>query len=298
MKTISVVIPTYNRSNLLSRAIDSVINQTYDDFELIIVDDASTDNTRDIVNDYDDDRIRYIRHNINKGGGAARNTGISSTNGEYIAFLDSDDEWKPKKLEKQISHLTKISNDYVGTYCGVEDRWESNNKLSNIFGGSRDKKSRSGGDELIREILLKNLDIGGSSTLLIKKQAITQINGFDPYLQRYQDFDFLMRLLKIGKIKYFEEKLVVKYRTSKPNPEIIESSTKVFLDKFSDEVSSAENDGYDVLTRYYFPLSNYYLKSGNLEKSIQYLKRCNIQSVSKRDYVRVVYSLLYGLGIK
>ncbi|NJN86713.1 MAG: glycosyltransferase family 2 protein [Leptolyngbyaceae cyanobacterium SL_7_1] len=95
---VSVIIPTYNRADLLSRAIDSVLNQTLTNLELIIVDDGSTDNTAEVVNSFNDSRIRYIPLGKNCGGGYARNHGIHLATGEFIAFLDSDDVWLPEKL--------------------------------------------------------------------------------------------------------------------------------------------------------------------------------------------------------
>jgi len=108
--TVSVIIPTYNRAHLVGRSIQSVINQTYQDFEIIVVDDGSTDNTEDIIKEFQkkDKRIKHIKHNKNKGGSAARNTGIRAARGEYIAFLDSDDEWMPTKLEKQTSYFNHL----------------------------------------------------------------------------------------------------------------------------------------------------------------------------------------------
>ena len=106
MPTVSIIIPTYNREQLLGRAIKSVLAQTYQDFELIIVDDGSTDNTERLVKSFNSEKTRYIRHRKNKGPAAARNTGIRSAKGDYIAFQDSDDEWMPEKLEKQMRAFT------------------------------------------------------------------------------------------------------------------------------------------------------------------------------------------------
>jgi glycosyltransferase involved in cell wall biosynthesis len=89
---VTVIIPTYNRARLLGRAIDSVLAQIFTDFELIIVDDGSVDNTRQLVLGYADQRIRYLRHERNQGANAARNTGVRAATGKYVAFLDSDDE--------------------------------------------------------------------------------------------------------------------------------------------------------------------------------------------------------------
>ena len=98
--TVSAIIPTYNRANIVIRAIQSVLNQTYQNFELLVIDDGSQDNTEEIVTGIHDNRIKYIRHEKNKGVAAARNTGIEAAKGEFIAFLDSDDEWLPNKLKR------------------------------------------------------------------------------------------------------------------------------------------------------------------------------------------------------
>jgi len=96
---ISVIMPTYNRARTLKRAIDSVLAQTYSDIELIVVDDCSTDNTKDIVDKYSDERLRYVRLKKNSGACVARNVGIEKAKGEYIAFQDSDDYWEKEKIE-------------------------------------------------------------------------------------------------------------------------------------------------------------------------------------------------------
>ncbi len=99
---VSVIIPTYNRAKTIERAINSVLNQTFSELELIVVDDCSTDSTAEIIKKYRDDRLIYIKHDKNRGEGGARNTGIRNSRAKYIAFLDSDDEWFPNKLVKQI----------------------------------------------------------------------------------------------------------------------------------------------------------------------------------------------------
>ena len=102
MAEVSIIIPTYNRANKLSGSVQSVLDQTYTDFKLIIVDDASTDDTEKIVSMIDDDRIQYHRLETNKGAAGARNEGVRLADSEWIAFHDSDDKWLPGKLEKQM----------------------------------------------------------------------------------------------------------------------------------------------------------------------------------------------------
>lgn len=116
--TVSVILPTYNRAHLVGRAIQSVLDQMYQDFEIIVVDDGSGDNTEEIINGFTDTRIRYVKHQKNKGGSAARNTGIKLAKGKYIAFQDSDDEWLPDKLEKQMKAFKKASDEVGVVYTG------------------------------------------------------------------------------------------------------------------------------------------------------------------------------------
>ena len=101
---VSIILPTYNRAGLISAALDSLLRQTYQKWECIIIDDGSTDDTVDVLKTYDDPRIVYV-YQENRGVSAARNTGISRCKGDMIALLDSDDEWLPKKLEKQLSYM-------------------------------------------------------------------------------------------------------------------------------------------------------------------------------------------------
>jgi glycosyltransferase involved in cell wall biosynthesis len=130
--TVSVIIPTYNRAHLIGRAIQSVLKQTYQDFEVIVVDDGSIDNTEEVVKKIQENRVYYYKHDKNKGGSAARNTGISLAKGEYIAFQDSDDEWLPEKLEKQIGVFNNQTKNVGVVYTGFY-RIEGNNKTYTII---------------------------------------------------------------------------------------------------------------------------------------------------------------------
>src|SRR5262245_24547581 len=102
MPLVTVVIPTHNRAGRVRSAIESVLHQTYADFEIVVVDDASEDGTENTVRGVLDPRVRYIRHAVARGDAAARNTGIRNSTGEYVAFLDDDDEWLPEKLRFQV----------------------------------------------------------------------------------------------------------------------------------------------------------------------------------------------------
>lgn len=193
---ISVVIPTYNRANFIDRAIKSVLRQTYQNLELIIVDDASIDNTVKVVKKNSDKRIKYIRHEKNKGAPAARNTGINLASGEYIAFLDSDDKWMLDKLNKQIQKFEKISNDYGVVYGGYAYVLEGDENNSSI------NHPRFKGD--IFSNLLKHCYVG-SPTPLVKKECFHKVGGFDEKLPSCQDWDMWLRISRYYKFDYIPD---------------------------------------------------------------------------------------------
>ena len=199
MPTVSIIIPTYNRASLLSRAINSVLSQTFSDFEIIVVDDYSKDNTKAIIEGLNDPRVRYIYHERNRGAAAARNTGIRLSKGEYIAFLDSDDEWLPEKLDKQISKF-RASHHKVGVvYSGLSII--SGEKVINEY-----IPSKRG--NIYRDQLFEDHVIGGGSTIMVRKECLTEIGGFDENLPARQDYDLSLRLSKFYEFEFIAESLV------------------------------------------------------------------------------------------
>lgn len=272
MVTISVIIPTYNRSDVISRAIESVLTQTFPDFELLIIDDCSTDNTKQIVNRFDDPRVCYFRHDMNQGGSAARNTGIDHAEGDYIAFLDSDDEWFPRKLERQVNYLESLPEEWVAVYC----KWEG--KRNGYFGKIRglmsryfsDKVGAKGGEELIPHILTMTFPIGGASTLLVKRETVEAMGGFDESFQRHQDWEFLIRLLQHGKLGCVSKELFRKYSTGAPDPTSLEETKQQFFEKFSYLIQRYEDEGYRIMARHQLVLARKYYQSGNFHQGNKY----------------------------
>ncbi|MDN5870838.1 MAG: glycosyltransferase [Nitrococcus sp.] len=199
---VSVIIPTYNRAHVLGRAIHSVLAQTYEGLELIVVDDASTDNTQGLVERIKDSRVRYLRHDHNKGGGAARNTGIAAAQGEYIAFQDSDDEWLVEKLERQVSLLQTTGSAVAGVYCGYIRR--AGDRVSYLPGPQcRDRKV-----SLVTKLLCLYCPIG-TQTLLLKRKPLIEVGCFDERLRRRQDGELLLRLSLTYELEVVDEPLVV-----------------------------------------------------------------------------------------
>lgn len=133
MELVSVIMPTYNCGRFIREAIDSVLAQTYQSWELLIVDDGSTDDTQAIVGSYTDERIRYMRNERNTGGALTRNRALREAKGRYIAFLDADDVWLPEKLEKQIAFMA--DNNYAFTYHNYTEIDEQSKPLGVLVSG-------------------------------------------------------------------------------------------------------------------------------------------------------------------
>ncbi len=181
---VSIIIPTYNRSSFLQRAITSILNQTFDDFELIIVDDCSIDDTERVVADMNDDRIKYMKLESNIGAAAARNIGIKSARGQYIAFLDSDDEYLHNKLELQINKFQETPGNVGIIYSGYYIIYESDSYHEVVLPEYKGN---------LFDILLKHNRIG-SSTPLVRKECFDSCGLFDESLPSCQDWDMWLRI--------------------------------------------------------------------------------------------------------
>ena len=196
---VSVVIPTFNRINLLERAVNSVIRQTKNAFEIIVIDDGSDDNSSEMVKQKFGSVILVRQENY--GVSAARNRGIEISKGDWIALLDSDDEWKPNKLEKQINALSEDPDCF---FCHTNETWIRNGVRVNQ--GKRHKKY--GG--YIFDKCLDICRISPSSTLF-KKNILEHVGWFDTQLPVCEDYDLWLRITADYKILFVDEPLIIKY---------------------------------------------------------------------------------------
>lgn len=202
--TVSIVLPTYNRAVVLDRSIRSVLEQTYTDFELIVVDDDSTDDTEEVVEGYDDPRVRYLEHDYNQGAAAARNTGIGAAYGDFIAFQDSDDEWLPRKLEKQMAVFERSPPEVGVVYSAfleVAGRGERRIPGSNPDWMDGDHHRR----------LLKYNFIT-TQAAVVRRDCFRTVGGFDEHLPRLMDWELWIRLSEPYRFEYIDEPLVRVYR--------------------------------------------------------------------------------------
>ena len=203
---ISVIVPTYNRADFVGETIESILNQTYKYFELIIIDDGSTDNTEEVIGKFKDSRIKYIKTDNWGGPARPRNTGIKKAKGEYIAFCDDDDIWLPKKLEKQI-RVFQVSNETAMLYTRF--RTIEGEIISNrIFPENGMYKSGN----MFKSIYLRNLI--ACSSVMIRRSVLDQVGLFntDPNLIAIEDADLWLRIALKYNIKCTDDLPLLIYR--------------------------------------------------------------------------------------
>ncbi|RZS98260.1 glycosyltransferase family 2 protein [Cecembia calidifontis] len=204
---VSVIIPTFQRSEFLARAIDSVLNQTYKQIEIIVVDDNDGENefrklTKElIVNSYGNKGIVYVKHEWNKGLPSARNTGINAAKGEYIAFLDDDDEWLPEKIEKQLSLFLQLPEEFGVISCG----W---NLIDSHRNHSKKEFPKVKGE--VQKVLALNY-FSPPSMVMVKRKYLERVNGFDEHFFWREDIELYYRLAFICKFEFVPEVLVNYY---------------------------------------------------------------------------------------
>jgi len=260
--TVSVIIPTYNRERLLVRSVKSVLNQTYQDFEIIIVDDASTDNTEKVVRSFNDERIRYVRHDKNKGEAAARNTGIKLARGKYIASQDSDDEWLPEKLHKQIDLIEK-SPPHVGVVYTGFWKIEQNKKTYIPFAWVKQKQAD------IHQELMKGNFIGCPVTL-IKKQCFQKAGGFDESLSNLVDWEMWLRISKHYHFSCIDEPLAIAYYDKdniSDNPYSLATALESILSKHIKDFKKNKK----LLRKYYITIGHILMSANHIIKGWHYL---------------------------
>ena len=213
---VSILLPVYNRAHTLARCLASIRAQTFTDWELIAVDDASTDGSVEVLEAAGKIRLRILRHATNRGASAARNTALAAAQGEYIALIDSDDEWLPQKLEKQLAALAAAGADGCGCeYWTVDDSVEKPVSLPAPL---------SWADEL--EI---RCELGNGTTLLAKRACLEAIGPMDEELRIYEDWDWMLRFAQRFAYTVVHEPLARVHVSGQRDPITFARSAERFL---------------------------------------------------------------------
>ena len=289
---VSVIIPTHNRAHLIGRSIQSVLNQTYQDFEIIVVDDGSTDNTREVIKEFQrkDKRIKYIKHSKNKGGSAARNTGIKTSRGEYIAFQDSDDEWFPEKLEKQMGFFKNMPAEVGIVYT---DMWRITGNIKKYLYSPEIMPK----DKIIYEQAL-DYSVGniGIQTSLIKKEVFAKAGMFDEKFPRFIDLEFFIRLSKYYYFFHINEPLVNYFDADKgisSNTKALITARKLILEKYFEDIKKDKK----ILAKHYLGIGNSLCINGEIkEGEIYFAKAFKTYPDIKKDK-KLLSKRYYSIGL-
>jgi len=288
MKLVSVIIPTYNREVLLPRAINSVLTQTYGNFELLIIDDGSTDSTEKLIHDYmkKDSRVKYYKQN-NQGESSARNLGVSKAKGDFIAFLDSDDEYLPEKIEKQLSLF-------------------KNSKIKNLGLVGSSGIIRKGGREFIDtpsvrgpflEKILERCFVFPTS-LLIKREAVVY-KKFDIKIKQGPDWDMWIQIAEDGfgfdfasdplYKYYFHEESITKKTSLLKKTNDLEYIFKKHKDSFLGKPA--------IYQRTLRHIGKEYILASDIERGRYFLKKAlKINDRDRKARAIYLFSFLNGLG--
>jgi glycosyltransferase involved in cell wall biosynthesis len=269
MPLVSVIIPTYNHAQFVTQAVDSVLAQTYPNVEVVVVDDGSTDQTRDLLSRYEG-QINYI-YQENKGLSAARNTGILAAHGDYLLFLDADDLVPPNKLELQVPYLESRS-DFGLVYSG----WQYiNEDGTQVLGEARPKKQ----GQLLKD-LLRGTFFCIPGAALIRRECFERVGLFDEALRAEEDTDMWVRLARAGYAFGYVDQCLFQYRIRQDSmsAQAFNQVQNLFarLDKFfadpdlSDDIKVLETEVYSI--SHYTAAARFY-RAGEIEAGRDHLRK-------------------------
>jgi len=283
MPAVSVIIPTYNRADILPRAINSILGQTYRDLDIIIIDDGSSEDIQSILQSIESGKITLIKHTENRGIAASRNAGIRASDSKYIALLDNDDEWLPEKLEKQI----KLLNTAPAKTAISDTGFINIIKNKEYFVPAFEQRNKNG--NIYRNIISKHFIL--PSTILIKRECFLSTGMLDENIPVFDDWDYFFRILKEYGIKSINEPLIRRHHHN----DNVSSKIDIVLTGYSRLVEKH----YTEISRDHRLLSICYLKLGHMscfqgesKKGREYLaKSIRTNHLEWRSYIAYLLSL-------
>lgn len=289
---VSVIIPTYKGSDNVCRAVESVLNQMYNYIEIIVVDDNGRGTeeqlkTQEVLKNYiEAGNIKYLTHEKNINGSAARNTGVRASHGDYVAFLDDDDEYLPDNIKNHIEKFRTLSADYGITYCAKRLFFED---------GRQEVITPHLEGDILFDFMCAKMRMG-SSFIMVKREAYDDVNGFDESFIRHQDWEFIARVLAKYKAGAIQEVGLNKYlifRNSAKSPEQYEKNRLYYLERLKYIIDSFDKKQQrKIYDTHYISIGKEYLKAKKLKESITWAKKtsCPFKSVIKyfKDFVSYI----------
>lgn len=281
---VTIIIPTYKGEDKIAYAVESVLNQTYSDLEVIVVDDNGKGCEHQIATEkaitrfFEDKRFRYITHEVNKNGSAARNTGIHASSSEYIGFLDDDDIFLPEKLEKQVALFDSLPEEYGLIYGSFREIIDAKH--------SRVLKAKPSNDFLF-EFLCDRI-IACSSTVLIRRTVLDTVKEWDESFKRHQDLEFFARIAFKYKVSCVEDICVEKHKLDRnvAKGEVYEQYHMHYVNKMKPIIQSfSEEKQREFYDHHYIEIGKAYLKSKNIGKAMYWAEKTSKPWKYKMSYL-------------
>lgn len=274
---VSIVLPTYNRSACTARAIRSVLEQSLDSWELLVVDDGSEENIEQVVRQFSDRRIQYLRHTANRGASAARNTGLDAATAPFVAFIDSDAEWLPQKLERQL--LLFDAPDVAIATCAME--LVNGNRTETVVPTARGR--------IYDKVLRRRAGVWDTSTFLVRASVGVR---FDETFPAYQDFDYLARISCHHAVDFVEDALV-RVHTDTLGPRVsdrnLEGRLRV-LEKYKADLQKRP----EVLSHHHVRVALKYYHQGNVKAARRHLAQAAAAYPSRLQHWAWLASTAFG----
>ncbi|MEI6865492.1 glycosyltransferase family 2 protein [Flavicella sp.] len=298
MSVVDVIIPSYKRPIYLSRAIDSVLSQTYSKVRAIVVDDnnfgdAFREETQKMMQKYiGNPKVIYLKHEVNKNGAAARNTGIRYSKADYIAFLDDDDFYKPDKIRNQVEKISNLDDTWGGVCCFHTRRYK--NYTFAIYSVKEKESGNYAFD------FLSGITSTPSSTLLVRRSLFNTIGLFDESFVRHQDLEFLMRFYRSYKMAVspnYDVYMQTEGFRNYPNSKQAFQIKAKFLKTFEVDISSFDmNMQMKIMKNQWFEVACLFLKEKDYKSARDlFNKFIFVEGVIKfKDILRVLFFLISG----
>jgi glycosyltransferase involved in cell wall biosynthesis len=264
---VSVILPTYNRAYCIRRAIDSVLTQTFTDFELIILDDGSTDDTESVVKSYDDPRIVFIRDAKNRGQTVRLNEGIRAARSALIAFQDSDDEWLPTKLEKQVAAMRRLPDEVGIVYT---DKWRHEPGREKYHWKSPHNMPEDG---IIFDRALDDAVYNiGPQSVLIRRRCFEEVGNFDERITKSNDLEMFIRISQKFRFCHIPEPLVNYFVSGDTMSATLSEgkgigAVELILEKFRADIERNP----PLLAKRAYWIGSYHMRDGDTKKGRAFL---------------------------
>lgn len=288
-KLVSIIIPTYKRPDIIKRAIESVLKQTYHPIEVIVVDDNHPGSreriaTEDQMESYKNNPlIKYVKHEKNKNGSAARNTGARLSEGEYLAFLDDDDEYLPAKIEAQVKRLEELDDSWGACYCRYYRK--SGKRII-----SRSTEKREGWVSFHE--LCRNFWHGGGTGPLVRRNVFEDLKGFDESFNRNQDYEYMYRLTKKYKLAFVDIYGAINYVDAYRESKVTYDETlKSYLNMFEVEIEELDQQEKIKFKKMIALQSfrHYFFKEHKIKKAFNELTEGNVNLYLLLKYLSYLF---------